>query len=715
MNTQKHKFPLTLLSLIIGASLNTAVAQETTNEDEQEIEVINITGTVSRFGVTKSNTPIVETARSLSIETAEDFLEKGALNLSQTLTYMPGVTAETTGFSTRGDFASARGLRLPRYRDSIQELFGNYNTTRAEVYTLEQVEVLRGPASVMYGQGSPGGIVNYVTKTPRAETGRELFVQAGNFNRQQLGLDFTGTLSDDETLLGRFVGLVRNADTQVENVEDDTMVLMPSVTFMPSDATTLTLIGLYQDTNSDTAHQFIPIEGTLVPLTNGGFIDQDVYAGEPDFNKFDTKSSQVTFLAEHVFSDELVLHATALWRDGEADYHQAWATFTGAGASRYLNNIIGSPIATPTTVPRTFYQADNEFEQMALDIRLTGNVTTGSLEHNILAGVQYQDVETDNNLSFFQGGGVLQGDFTYVLDLANPVYTGAPPQAVFDSIYIDNPLIQVDDLGIYVSDEISFQQWRVTLGARYDSVDNNDGTFDQSDSQISLSAGALYAFDNGVSPYINYAESFETVVGITAEGTSPEPQEATQIEIGVKYEPKGFPGYFTLAWFDIDISNLPDPASLQNALVQLQGESDLSGFEFEGKFNIGEFDIQLAYATLDAQAPNGTALDSVPDGNASVWTTWTPESLPGFRLGAGIRYVGESVSELGTAANDLRYVTPDYTLGDIMIGYELSEKLDFALNIRNVSDKEYLTSCLTRGDCFPGLRRSINGTVTYRF
>ena len=146
MNTRTNRFSLSLLALIISSSLGMTHAQESTQADEEEaIEVIDITGTVSRFGATKSNTPIVETARSLSIVTAHDFLERGALNLSKTSTYLPGVSAETFGFATRGDWIRIRGLEVPRYRDSIQELFGSYNTTRAEIYTIEQIEVLRGP------------------------------------------------------------------------------------------------------------------------------------------------------------------------------------------------------------------------------------------------------------------------------------------------------------------------------------------------------------------------------------------------------------------------------------------------------------------------------------------------------------------------------------------------------------------------------------------
>ncbi|MBB6520551.1 TonB-dependent siderophore receptor [Pseudoteredinibacter isoporae] len=693
------------LSVLASAIAQTSLAEEATND---EIETVEVVGELRDFSALKHSTPILELARSVSIETADQFIEKGALNLSQTVSYLAGVTAETYGFATRGDWIRSRGLEIPRYRDSIQELFGSYNASRADVYTIEQVEVLKGPASVLYGQGSPGGLVNYVSKTPKDEQAGEVVAEIGNFDRRQIAVDVTGPLSEDGTWLYRLVGKYRDSDTQVDHVSDETKVFMPSITYQPSDDTSMTLIGLYNDTDSDSASQFIPVVGTLFPLADGSYLDQDVYVGEPGFNRFNTESKQVTFLATHRINDTFKVQATALWRDGEADYHQAWAAFTGDGNSRYLS---GVPSATPTTVPRTFYQADNTSEQYAADIRLTANFVTGAIEHEVLSGVQYQDVTTDNNFSYFFGGGVLQGDLRYVLDLANPVYPGAPDQAVFDAIYTNNPEQGVEDVGVYISDLMTIGNWHLTAGLRYDEVENDNGSSVQKDDAVSLSAGILYAFDNGISPYISYAESFETVVGLTAQGTQQKPEEGEQTEIGIKYQPDGFPGIFTLNYFDIEISNLPNPNALPATNGQQLGVSKLDGFEFEGNVRLGEFYLQVAASKLDAKDPNGFELAATPESNASLWASWEPESLGGFRAGFGVRHVGKSVAETAT----LRYVTDSYTLADAMLGYRINDNWDTALNIRNISDKEYLTSCLTRGDCFPGVRRTITASINYSF
>ena len=695
------------LALYAGPSF----ADDATEEESRQ-ETVVVTGSVGSFGATKSDTPITETARSVTVEPAELFIDKGALNLSQTVTYVAGVTGETYGFATRGDAVSSRGLSIPRYRDSIQELFGSYNTTRVDPWTVEQVEVLKGPASVLYGRGSPGGLLNVVSKRPQDTFGGSLVGEIGNFDRYQAAGDVTGPVEGtDGKVLYRLVGLYRDTGSQVDYVDEQTSVFMPSITFAPSEDTQLTVIGLYQDTNSDTGAQFIPIEGTLTPHNvTGEYIDPDLYVGEPGFNRYNTNSTQITVLGEHRVNEFLKLEATALWRSGEADYHQAWPTFTGG--SRYLNQYFDVPLFTETTVARTFYQGDNTFDQAALDVRAKFDFTTGPLEHGVLAGIQYQDVETDSNSAYYFGGGVLAGDFSYVFDLANPVYGNYPDQSVFDAIYNDAPTQTVEDLGLYISDQIAYENWRFTLGLRADNVENDTGSVSQDDDAISTSFGVLYQFDNGISPYASYSESFEPVIGTNQlTGEALEPEEARQYEVGVKYEPQSFPGLITFAYYDIEISNLPNPNSLPGNSAQQQGISTLRGFEAEARIQLDDVYIQAAASTIDAEDPNGYQLSAQPDANASLWATWRPDgNWSGFKLGGGVRYVGDSVSETAS----VRYDTPSYTLGDLMIGYEW-DRWDFQINARNITDEEYLTSCLTRGDCFPGLRRTVVARLSYEF
>ena len=188
-----------------------------------------------------------------------------------------------------------------------------------------------------------------------------------------------------------------------------------------------------------------------------------------------------------------------------------------------------------------------------------------------------------------------------------------------------------------------------------------------------------------------------------------DPQEGEQWEVGIKYQPAGFPALVTLAWFDLEQSNLPDPLSTPGDFEQQSGKADIDGIELEAMAQLGDFTVELNMSKLDTQSPDGWRLASVPEEQASAWTTWRPGgALAGFRAGAGIRYVGDSWD----GADGLK--TPSYTLGDLMLGWG-NEHWDLALNVRNLADKDYYATCLARGDCFAGDERTVVGRLRYLF
>jgi len=317
------------LAALAGIPLASAAEDDNAVPDGTEIEEVVVTAAMTRYGATKSDVPIMEMARSVSIETQQDLLDKGALNLADAYVYSAGVTGERYGFATRGDWVAVRGLDVPEYRDSLQALFGNYNNTRPDIYTIEQVEILKGPASVLYGQGSPGGIVNVVSKTPREDQRNEIVVDAGNFSRRQIAADVGGALDDAGHWRYRLVAVYRDTDSQVDYVSEEARVLAPSLRYSPSADTEVTLLGTFQRNDNDTGAQFHSVYGTLLPAPNGEYIPWDAYTGEPGFNRYDTDSDSLTLLANHRINDVWSLEATARWTDGSSDYRQAWVSFFG--------------------------------------------------------------------------------------------------------------------------------------------------------------------------------------------------------------------------------------------------------------------------------------------------------------------------------------------------------------------------------------------------
>ena len=693
-------------ALLVSGLAHSQEAQS--EEGEKRLEAVEVTGALSEFGASKSATPILETARSISIETEDQFRDKGALTLDDALNYTSGVVGDTYGFSTRGDFPQVRGFDAAEYRDGQQVLFGFYNNTRSDVYMLEQVEVLKGPASVLYGKGTPGGIVNAVSKLAGPGVGSEVVFDMGTNDRYQGAGDFNAQLS--ETVYLRLVGLYRESGTQVDYVDDDAQIIMPSITYESGD-TTLTAMIEYSDRDSDTAHQFLPLTGTacvdgsvtVTPATicanaNGQRIEASTYHGQPGFNRYDTTSTLVSLLGSHQFTDQFSLDGVIRYKDSEADYRQTWIDFAGAGNPR---------ISADGTGTRSIYRSEAFSEQSAIDVRARYDVTTGPLEHEFVLGVAYQDVTIGNSIIYLGGQSPI--------NVYAPIYTDLPA-AIFDAANLfDLGDTETEDFGLYLNDQISIGNWKVNLGLRYDEVEATAAT-SQKDDATSFSVGALYEFENGVSPYASFAESFEPVLGTDGLTGNPlKPREGEQWEVGIKYQPPGTRTYITAAYFDIEESNLPNPASLiTTPASQQEGVGTVTGFEIEAITQLGDWYLEGNLSALDTETADGVPFSSIPENQAAAWVQYEPQDgvLANFKAGFGLRFLGER--ESNDVASGVRIVTDSTLLADLLIGYE-TESWDLSVNARNLTDEDYYGICLARGDCFPGEERSVVARLAKRF
>lgn len=732
MRTNRYTAPILALLGLVNTTPVLGQASE-----QAELEETIVTGRLLRTSATKSDTPIMETARSLVVVPEQLIIDRGALNLDDTYLYTAGVTGQPFGFATRGDFIFIRGLEVPQYQDSLQSLFGNYNNPRPDIYTIEQVEILKGPAGALYGKGSPGGLVNVISKRPQDQARREILAAYGNYDYRELAFDFTGPIDKEGKWLYRLVGVYRDSDTQVDNVDDNRRVIAPSLTWRPTNDTDLTLLLDYTKTEGDTAAQFLPIGGTLRPAPNGQYVDNSVYLGDTNFNRYDAESTSVTLLGYHTFNAIWSLEFNGRYTDAKADYRQAWPAFIDAfriekdgdpryrDGQRYVYNEDGS-LYQNGTVPRSWFGSDATSEQFATDIRLRANFNTGRVEHQMLMGAQYQDVTIDDDGYYLYAlgynpvdGSVI--DDTYWINVFDPSNSVVPPQELLDSSYNDGPKTKSKDLGIYISDQLTIGGWNITLGLRFDDTTNEVENTERgkvTDRAFSGSAGLLYHFDNGIAPYISYADTFEPVLGNNGiEGQPLEPQEGWQVETGVKYQPTNFPALITLAVFDIRQTNLPDPSALPGQIEQQSGEAKIQGIELESQAHLGDFFWQFNYSRLRTESAERLPEDpsarfrlaSVPDTQASTWLSYRPMgSWTGFKTGAGIRYVGASYG----GYDEIK--TPAYTLGDFLIGYELKH-WDLTLNVNNITDKDYQATCLNRGDCFPGTRRTVVGRLRFIF
>lgn len=255
-----------------------------------------------QYGVTgtKTGTPLIETPQSVSVITDEQMQQQGVDNLAQALRYTPGADGEPFGFEPRTTFIRLRGFDATTtglYRDGLQlrnpRFAVGYNI---ELYGAERIDILRGPASVLYGQGNPGGLINYVTKRPKPVGFGEAELEVGSFDRVQGQFDLGGPAGRDGALSYRLTGLLRESDSQVDFIGNDRTSIAPALTWQPTASTSITFLSYYQD-DETRASQAYPAEGTLRPNPHGD-VPTDRFTGEPDVDRYDRTEYSLGYLLD---------------------------------------------------------------------------------------------------------------------------------------------------------------------------------------------------------------------------------------------------------------------------------------------------------------------------------------------------------------------------------------------------------------------------------
>ncbi|WP_341916299.1 TonB-dependent siderophore receptor [Polaromonas sp. YR568] len=673
-------------------------------EAARETATSPVSGFIARRAATatKTDTPLIETPQAISVVTRDQMEAQGAQTLRDTTAYSAGVASSF--FDSRGDAFKFRGTDPVQYLDGLQRTYNFYNTTRPDPYTLERVELLRGPSSVLYGQGSVGGVLNLVSKRPLAETQREVQLQAGNNGRRQLAADFTGPLDSEGKWLYRLVAIGRDSGTQVDHVSDDRMLVAPSLTWQPDSDTSLTLQLLHQKDKSGSLVGFFPWQGTLLP-SRYGQIPTSTFLSEPGFDRYDTEQTSAGWLFSHRVNDTWTVRQNFRAAQSKVDYRTMYTSFTGnARTGRPARPVFN---ADQLSVIRDVGVQLNGLDMLVLDNQAEARFRTGAVEHTLLGGLDVQRNETSQSL--FRG-------LAPAINAYAPVYGNFTTPTVFTA----QPGVVQRQLGVYAQDQMKFGRWVALLGLRHDSArtDTEGRPAAAADDQATTKrAGLVYLADGGWAPYLSYAESFLPLGGVDAYGTPFKPQRGKQWETGLRWEPAGSRSSLLAALYQMRDTNrkTTDPANPLNS-IQI-GEVHAKGLELEAKHSMaGGWSATAAYAYTDARVARSTGTDlgkrlaSVPAHNASAWLMrrFGIDGLGGLTVGGGVRYVGESWDGLDA----LR--TPSATLLDALLAWDQGP-WRLALNINNLADKVQITTCLARGDCFYGPRRTVVTSVTYKF
>ncbi|HEX5162542.1 MAG TPA: TonB-dependent siderophore receptor [Steroidobacteraceae bacterium] len=642
----------------------------------------------------KTDTPLIETPQSVTVVTRQRIEDQGATSIQDALNYAAGVRSDAYGLDSRTDSVRIRGAYPTEYLDGLHRLLSGYYTSNARVdpYLLERIEVLRGPSSMLYGQGTTGGVLNMVSKRPLAEAQREIGVQLGSFERKQVQADLTGPLTADGEWLYRVVALSRRSDTQVDYVPDNRDLLAPTLTWRPSARTSLTLQAIVQQDHTGSTSQFFPWDGVVLPNPNGQ-IPTSRFIGRPGEDHYDTDRQEFGWIFEHRFSDRLTFRQLTRQSRNEVDYQSLYSDSFSNPTSPYLD-------PAQRVLGRFGYFEHHQADLLSTDQQLEGLLETGPVQHTLLLGFDTASQRDESSVAYDSPIGL--GGNVPDIDVYSPVYTTYATPAL-----AAQPGTKLTQTGVYLQDQMKLGSWIVVAGVRGDrSVNALAGSPDEVDSATSKRLGVMYRLPGGFVPYVSYSESFTPVAGTNFYGQRFEPLRGEQLEYGVKWESPVRRLAFNAAYYDLQEKNqfAPDPGNPLNT-VQV-GETHTHGLELELIGRVLDWlDVaaQYTYTAIDPQ------LEALPANQLSVWGTgrFALGGIEGIKAGLGVRY-------LSSFQDGIAPTTPAVTLIDGMLGYE-SGRWRYALNVQNLGDEIYVSTCLGRGDCWYGARRTAILSAGYKF
>jgi iron complex outermembrane recepter protein len=665
-----------------GGTNSDPVAQ--TNEPELEINVIGGLRDTYRkpnaASVTGTNTPIIETPFSVQVIPQAIIRDKQSRDLKDAISNVSGVTYNGDVQSRSGQTFSIRGFSgVPTLRDGFRQFGTGEGQTQpaSEIANLEAVEVLKGPASILYGAIEPGGLINLVSKKPLSTPFYEVEVQGGSRNLISPRFDVSGPLTADGKVLYRVNGLYQSINS-VRNLTqpDQKSFIAPTIAWKVGDKTNLSVSAEYLDSNRP-ADFGLPAVGTSVAN-----VPRDRIISEPS-DRVTNQSLNIGYILDHKFSDN--------WKLRNAFRY---------ASDQYAFNVVALPLSfdqTTNTVNRSFATQEAQTKDYTLQTNLTGEFATGDVKHKLLVGADY--VRREGRL--FSS----LGDPT-TLDLFNPVFGVVKPNKA-DLPGFGGTSTSGDSFGFFVQDQVDVvKNLKLLAGVRYDALSQNitnipgvavePGATSLTASALTPRIGLLYQLNDRLSAYGSYSQSFTPNSGTTVSGAALEPQRGKGYEIGVKSDLIDGKLFATLAYFDISKQNVPvtDPS---NPLFSLaSGEQRSQGIEFDisGELAPG-LNLVASYAYTDARVSAdsdptlvGNKLFGVPDHAASLWATYELQQgqMQGLGFGAGLNFKGD---RQGNLENTFRLGS--YLTADAAIFYK-KDDWRFALNLKNIGDAKYVES-----------------------
>lgn len=692
-----------------------ASAQENAAVTDSSVETVTVLGKAYRNTATKSALEPEETPQGITIIDQEQLEQRGVKSLNQALRYAPGVVTEQKGASvTMYDTFSIRGFtnKQSYYDGLILPFLTGWNLQpQIDPIAIQQVEVFKGPTSVLYGAMPPGGMVNMIAKTPQEYRSTKVGLSAGSRNLTQASIDTAGHLADSEFSY-RLVALVRKQDSQVDNGEEERYVVAPSLDWQVSDRTLINFNLYYQNDPSMGINSAMPLEALKAS-------EPSVSMGDKNWSTFEREVFMLGYKINHQINPNWTFLQNARYSDASLSQKNTYHRSTNFNSStgRLMRNV---------------YSTDEKSQSFAIDNQISGLIEIGGLEQNLLFGIDYLKLAGDSLYQEFTANAGFYGFDAY-----------HPNNELLDNSqlqenYRESHDITTEQLGLYFQDQVRYDGLVLLAGGRYDlfkaSDDKtglsptSDGTQTADHNQFSYRIGALYELENGVSPFVSYATSFEPAAGTDINGHLLKPQLGEQVEFGVKYLSADRSQQLTASYFYITKKDsiAADPADpTYRAKIQL-GEVRSQGMEVEGRWFVTEdWDVNASYTYVDMEVTQdanpdleGTTPIYVPTHAANLWSNYYVYGGPlaATRWSVGARYMGEMERD----ATNTQGKVPAYTVVDLSVGYDLGAASDALaganvnLLVNNLFNEEYYT-CYDQSNCWFGTEQSLELNVNYEF
>lgn len=655
---------------------------------------------------TKSATPITEIPQSVSVIGREVFNVLQPTKVDEILGYTAGVSPAPFGFDTDTNWINIRGFEATQtgmFLDGLAQYAFGFGGFYTDPFLLERVEVLKGPASVLYGGSNPGGIVNMVSKRPTGTPGGMVEAGVGTDSRRWIATDVNGTAGGYDW---RFLGKINTEKSNGAFDDGLTGLIAPSVTFDLGEATEMTLSAtLYRVDETHVGGSWLPYVGT-VRGADFGFIPRDFNTSDPRLDWYERDQATLSSEIRHRFDNGWVLSQGIRLAWSDIDESAPYAYGYGYGDTwneTFSNHFAMLPQDPKANLSRILFQQQTTSRSALADTRLEGTVETGAVQHRLTFGLDLRIFKMD------QVQASSSSPSAPTISVLDPVRGAVFPPAV---PYIDQD-ITMRQAGLYAQDQLRWGNWIATANARYDWVETSSGRneatgaegVDRSDGEFTGRLGLAYAFANGVTPYASYATYFTPQIVNDAAGNKVEPETGRQWEAGVKWAPSQRT-LLTLSAFDLERENVSISAwggagyeyfqvgKIRSRGVELEARGEImTGLTLTGALTSMDIEVREdVNPALVGKTPKAT-----PENFASLRLDWQVAQVEGLSVMAGVRRLGSSW------ADDLnQYKVDGATLYDLGASYAFGEGWLVAASVTNLTDRDYVSSCDGALSCFYG-------------